>query len=196
MDQTAKRTSVFEAATEVFSRYGFRRTAMNDVAEAAGISRPALYLLFDNKEDLFRQLATHRQKEALEAAAVELAGSSTFPDRMIKSILAFEQVFYEPVSESPHGAELMDVSQSIASEDMIAGLNILFDKLSAAIDAAVESNEADLSASSMTARQFVELLMSSIGGQKKNATSKDDFREKVRNVTSIFMASISRVDSA
>jgi len=37
----------------VFLRYGHARTTMNDVAEEAGISRPALYLVFQRKEDIF-----------------------------------------------------------------------------------------------------------------------------------------------
>ncbi|BDU71791.1 TetR/AcrR family transcriptional regulator [Mesoterricola silvestris] len=44
---------IIEAATSVFLRYGFRRTTMGDIAEAAGISRPALYLRFCNKEKIF-----------------------------------------------------------------------------------------------------------------------------------------------
>ena len=76
MSPEEKREAVFEAASEVFSRYGFRRTSMNDIAEAAGISRPALYLMFDNKEDLFRQLANDRQTKAIDAAADLLSGDS------------------------------------------------------------------------------------------------------------------------
>ena len=49
----AKKNIVFEAAHEVFAQYGYKRTTMNDIAQAADISRPALYLIFDNKENLF-----------------------------------------------------------------------------------------------------------------------------------------------
>ena len=41
------------AARSVFLRFGYRRVSMNDLAEAAGISRAALYLAFKNKEDVF-----------------------------------------------------------------------------------------------------------------------------------------------
>ena len=50
----AKRDAVYDAASAVFAQYGFRRTTMNDIAKSAGISRPALYLMFENKEDLFQ----------------------------------------------------------------------------------------------------------------------------------------------
>ncbi len=48
-----KRDRIIAAATEVFLRYGHARTTMGDVAEEAGISRPALYLVFPRKEDIF-----------------------------------------------------------------------------------------------------------------------------------------------
>jgi AcrR family transcriptional regulator len=41
-----KRTRILAAARSVFLRYGFKRVNMNDIADAAGVSRPALYLLF------------------------------------------------------------------------------------------------------------------------------------------------------
>jgi len=39
---------------DVFAEHGFRRTSMAMIAEAVGLSRPALYQYFDNREDVFR----------------------------------------------------------------------------------------------------------------------------------------------
>ena len=44
------------AATAIFLRYGFKKTSMDDVAQAAGVSRQGLYLYFDTKDFLFRRL--------------------------------------------------------------------------------------------------------------------------------------------
>jgi len=43
------------AATATFLRYGFKKTSMDDVAQAAGVSRQGLYLYFDTKDFLFRE---------------------------------------------------------------------------------------------------------------------------------------------
>ena len=48
-----RRERVLKGATDVFLRYGFARTTMGDIAERVGISRPALYLAFPNKEEVF-----------------------------------------------------------------------------------------------------------------------------------------------
>ncbi len=197
MQQDEKRLAVFNAAADVFSQYGFRRTSMNDIAEAAGVSRPALYLMFENKEDLFRQLAASRQNAAIDGAVAELSKAAPLGERFARALLAYERIYYEPVAASPHGAELMDLSQSIAADDMKAGYDRLIDHLAGAVADALARGEARFGARQMTPRAFVELLMASIIGLKKSflgskttATSRTDFRRSVTDVTSIFLASI------
>src|SRR5258708_35954114 len=50
----ARRLAILEAATGVFLRYGFKKTSMDDLARAAGLSRQGLYLHFATKEALFK----------------------------------------------------------------------------------------------------------------------------------------------
>jgi len=189
-----KRDLVFDAAADVFSRYGFRRTSMNDIAQAAGISRPALYLMFENKEDLFRQLATYRQNQAIDAAIEALSGEVGFAERYLAAILIYEKIYYEPVAESPHGAEFLDINLSVAAEDMRKGHERLIQHLSACVDAAVEAGEASLETMGLSATGFSELLMSSVTGQKQAETLKD-FRRRVTELTTIFLTSISKGDA-
>ena len=61
----AKRNKVLAAALDVFLRYGYKRVTMNDIAEAASISRPALYLVFESKEEIFKSVYEHWVKETL-----------------------------------------------------------------------------------------------------------------------------------
>src|ERR1700721_2856840 len=49
-----KKCKILNAGKRLFLRYGYKRVSMNDIAEAAGISRPALYLVFKNKEEIFK----------------------------------------------------------------------------------------------------------------------------------------------
>ena len=52
----AKRLHVLTASALVFGANGYSRTTMGDLAKAAGMSRPALYLVFPRKEQLFSTL--------------------------------------------------------------------------------------------------------------------------------------------
>jgi AcrR family transcriptional regulator len=75
---------VLEAAVGVFARYGYRKTSMDEVARAAGVSRQGLYLLFADKEALFRSAVTYKLSKQLRAAIAELSKEqSTFEARLI-----------------------------------------------------------------------------------------------------------------
>jgi|TARA_B110000459_G_C16453990_1_gene422080 AcrR family transcriptional regulator len=186
----AKREVVFETAADVFAQYGFRRTAMNDIAKAAGISRPALYLMFENKEDLFRGVVLFRQSQGIDKAILILAGTGSIAERFNTSIIAFEKVFYEPVAQSPHGAELMDASISIAADLMKKGQDRLEKSLARALEEAISSKEVEFTGMSMTPLAFTCLLMSSISGLKKHATSTKGLRRQISEVTGIFFKAI------
>ena len=63
----SKRQHILVGATAIFSRYGYARTTMGDIAAEAGISRPALYLLFPDKEALFTVVIRHMDGEEKQA---------------------------------------------------------------------------------------------------------------------------------
>ncbi len=187
----AKKATVFETASTVFSQYGFRRTTMNDIAEAAGISRPALYLLFENKEHLFIELVTFRFEEAIAAATASLEKEGAIQERFGQAILDFERIFYEPIADSPHGAELMDTNLNLKNDKMMAGIEKLFSMLTEALKQAEKSGEINFANAPAKSDEFVSLLFTAIGGIKQQASSGADFRKKVEQVTHIFLQTLS-----
>jgi len=186
-----KREVVFEVAYDVFARYGFRRTTMNDIAQAAGISRPALYLMFENKEALFRELASYKQNQGIDLAISALSASASITERITAAILSYERVFYEPVAQSAHGAELVDISISTAADLMMKGQERLDKSLAQALEEASLSGEVDFTELAMQPIAFVRLLMSSVGGLKKHATSIKALRRQITEIVRIFSNSIS-----
>lgn len=185
-----KQFAVFDAAADVFARYGFKRTTMNDIAEAAGISRPALYLMFDNKEHLFHELAAYRINLALDAASKVLAEAGNVNDRFINALMIFEKVYTEPVANSPHGEELIDVNLSLASDVMAEGHANLVTTLTSVLKEADKAGEVNFQNTAMTHKAFVELLLSSIKGIKKMAGSKEEYRKQTQQVARIFLQTI------
>jgi len=63
----ARPAEIMAAALTLFSERGFAATRLDDVAEAAGVSKATIYLYFENKEQLFtalvRDIATPRFDE-------------------------------------------------------------------------------------------------------------------------------------
>jgi TetR/AcrR family acrAB operon transcriptional repressor len=58
------RQDILDAAFEVFTRKGFMRTTLSDVACAAGVTRGAIYWHFKDKVDLFMALSDEIEGEA------------------------------------------------------------------------------------------------------------------------------------
>jgi AcrR family transcriptional regulator len=78
--EDGRRELVLAAALDTFARYGYRKTSMEDVAHAAAISRPGLYLLFGSKRELFSAAVTQALDRGL-AAVAEVLADTTRPVR-------------------------------------------------------------------------------------------------------------------
>ena len=53
MPRAQRRAQLLELATRVFTEKGFQSTSMDDIAAAAGVTKPVLYQHFDSKEKLY-----------------------------------------------------------------------------------------------------------------------------------------------
>jgi AcrR family transcriptional regulator len=72
-----RREQLLSIAAEVFARHGFHRSSMNEIAEAAGVTKPVLYQHFASKRALYLALladAGQRLFDAISTAAGQ-AGS-------------------------------------------------------------------------------------------------------------------------
>lgn len=79
--KTARPGEIIAAALEVFADKGFAAARLDDIAERAGVSKGALYLYFETKDDLFR--AVVRDAVAPNFAAIRSiaeAFDGTFAD--------------------------------------------------------------------------------------------------------------------
>ena len=111
--ETDKQKEIAQAAFEVFVEHGFRKTSMQLIAVKAEMSRPALYLHFQSKEDVFRFLAIgYLTKVAADIDAV-LAASGTAVDVLQSLFNAFDPNGVKAVLlDAKHGDELMEVNET------------------------------------------------------------------------------------
>lgn len=104
------RDRILDAAMLVFRRQGFRRSSIEQAAEAAGLTRQALYHHFKSKEELFRAVIERLHENAL--AAEIAAGEATekaedsLADILIAEITARIGQLITPLEGSPHIEEL------------------------------------------------------------------------------------------
>lgn len=82
VDKAAKRAEITRAATEVFARKGFQGASVDDVAEAAGVSKGTLYGYFQNKEELFYATFQAFSAEILQLCETAMAEQNTAWDKL------------------------------------------------------------------------------------------------------------------
>ena len=64
-----RRQQLLDVALEVFSSNGFHATSMNEIAEAAGVTKPVLYQHFASKRELYLALLQEEGGRLLDAIA-------------------------------------------------------------------------------------------------------------------------------
>jgi AcrR family transcriptional regulator len=92
--ESQRRADILEAARGLYQRYGYRKTTMDDIAKAAGITKPTIYSYFKGKKDILAALVEWEGSRILErglsgtrdgAAPVEqLAAMFVATDRFLK----------------------------------------------------------------------------------------------------------------
>ena len=61
------REEVITAAQQLFQRYGFAKTTMEDIAKAMGRGKSTLYYYYKSKDDIFKDVILHETNEVLTA---------------------------------------------------------------------------------------------------------------------------------
>lgn len=94
----SRRRQLLEAALAVFARHGYRKTSMDAVAQAAGVSRQGLYLHFPNKEELFRAAVQHAlRRSQLQVSQALAEPDASLEDRLVSAFDAWTGQFVEAV---------------------------------------------------------------------------------------------------
>jgi TetR/AcrR family transcriptional regulator, cholesterol catabolism regulator len=60
-----KRRRIVEAATELFTRHGYRRVSVDEIAQQAQVAKGTVYLYFQNKADLLLHAVAEEKKRYL-----------------------------------------------------------------------------------------------------------------------------------
>jgi AcrR family transcriptional regulator len=90
-EQTRRR--LLEAAARLFGEKGFRATSVDDIAEAAGFSKGALYYNFETKDQLFEALVEEHIDVMVGGLEEALADVRTIEDKLaaVQHALASEE---------------------------------------------------------------------------------------------------------
>lgn len=100
-----RRIVILAAAKRLFARRGYARTSLDDVAAAAGVTKPVVYDHFPSKRALYFRLMRQLRDELLESATQSLNGKATPTQRFRAAI----ENFFRQVRRDPAIVELLFV---------------------------------------------------------------------------------------
>ena len=95
LDPAATRAKSLDAATRLFYARGTLAVGVNEIAEAAGVSKVTLYRHFENKDDLVAEFL-RRRSDRVSAWLRDVAAQAEGPERVLALFDALEQWFAEP----------------------------------------------------------------------------------------------------
>ncbi|MEM8539429.1 MAG: TetR/AcrR family transcriptional regulator [Pseudomonadota bacterium] len=190
-----KRGTILESALTVFLTYGFKKTSMDDIAQQAGVSRPALYQLFKNKTDIFRALSHDLMENAIKQAKSAFDQKGTPRELLFSAIDSSIMEMHRFCDQSVHGAELVGINQEIARDiehDWKIGMIAV---IADGIDNMIADGTADnskLQAKNLDSEAVARVLMHSMEGMRETYLSGQPIEDYVEQLVDFIALSLEK----
>ena len=127
--QKRNRATILEAALDVFSQHGFRGATVDQIASAAGLSKPNMLYYFPSKEAIFTELLSELLDTWLDPLReLDPAGEP------IEEILAYVQRKLQMSQEMPRESRLF-------ANEIVQGAPRMIEELSTDLRALVDETE-------------------------------------------------------
>jgi AcrR family transcriptional regulator len=168
----ARREQIVDAAIGVFLRYGYARATMGDIAQAAGLTRPTLYVTFPDKELIFTAVVDKMIGDKLTEIREGLPHLKTLEKKLRFACDAWAADGYELVQAHPDAADMFD----LGFKSVCAGYDKFGALLAELLDAPLKRSSLDLSPA-----DAARIIVFAMRGFKDAATSGAEMRELIAN---------------
>ena len=187
-----QRGAILDAAFRRFARYGYRRTSLGDIAEEVGLSRPALYHYFRNKEDVFRALSQRINAGVVAAiAAAAMQDGLALEERLYAVMAARVGWAFDLLHASEHGRELIDEKNRLCGPTS-AETNARFAAVIATIlQQAAGRGEIELGRLEMSPDEAAALLVACLEGVTDGVTDEGAARRRLKALARLFAGGVS-----
>lgn len=184
--QNEKVEKVLAAGRQVFLRYGYKRTTMNDIAEAAKMSRPAVYLVFPSKEEIFAAVLKQALDDMLEQIRGGLPQFDNVPDKVAFAFEIWCVQPYEMTLAAPDAKDLLESGYEYAN----AVVTEAFRQFEAVVAAVLEPAVRAQANVALSAAQITHILVSAIPGFKQSVRDAAELRRQMAGLFAMTYASL------
>src|SRR5438477_6381864 len=170
----AKPHAIVLAALVLFTRYGYRKTSIDDIAQAAQVAKRTVYLHFENKAAVFLAILEHLGDQVRQRCAAAERAGGTAVGRLTGLLDAYFGMGFELFSKSEHMPELEETFSKLA-RSRIGDLNTEYqERLARFLRSLEKTGEIGRPPQGLTVHQIVHILIRAADGVKHDPTLQGD----------------------
>ncbi len=192
MPEDPKDAAILRSAFAAFAQYGLRRTSMADIAKGAGMSRPALYLHYSGKEDIFKALVRIHFARSEKAVAKALADEAPAAQTLLAAIRAIDGDAVEVMMNSPHADEILSSDTPFSQAEVQDSYDRITASIARWIAEGVLAGRLTLEGLGATAEEVAATIMAAKFGIKSASKDFASYQAGVTRLTAVFGKALSR----
>ena len=192
----SRESAVIEAAFRTFLGYGYKRTTMDDIARAAGMSRPALYLVYKNKQDIFRACMLAMTDALRDNLSDVVKTPGTIAQRVRAVLQEGIVVPHREIGMTPHAAEMFALKSEIAPDLFKDWMGAIEAAIARALCDAADAGEINVTLSGMSAADVAAIIVDATEGIKLRMESIDELPGRLDALVQLIVAPLSKAGAA
>ena len=187
---SAKPNAIVLAGLQLFTQYGYRKTSIDDIAQAAQVAKRTLYLHFENKAAVFLAILEYLGGQVRQRCAAAERVGGTPVHRLTALLDAYFGMGFELFSKSEHMPELEETFSKLA-RTKIGGLNKEYeDRLASFLRSLQKTGEIGGPPQGLAVDQIVHILMQAAEGAKHDAKVHGDRKALERRLRELAILAI------
>jgi AcrR family transcriptional regulator len=195
VSSSAKANAIVLAALELFTRYGYRKTSIDEIALAAQVAKRTVYLHFENKAAVFVAILEYLGEQVRQRCAAAESTGGTPVDRLAGLLDAYFGMAFELFNKSEHMPELEEAFSRLA-RSRIAELNDEYEARLARFLRSLEmTGEIGAPPKGLTVEQIVNILVRAAEGFKHDPNMRGDrskFQRCLRDLATLGIAAMKK----
>jgi len=160
---------------------------MSDLAKAAGMSRPALYLIYPNKEAIFRAVITRYYKQTKLLSEQKIQASHTLDEKLTASMKIWIEASYQEIAGSPEENEIYEMGYTIIEDLKESLIQLFIDQLQQILENSPEIPPKRFSEIGLTSHGLAELIAQTCVGLRREAKTLEQLQSWLHDLRHIHL---------
>lgn len=190
---SGKGESVLLAAIDLFARYGYRKTSVDEIAEAAQVAKRTVYLHFENKAAIFRAMAEYLAELTRSRFEAGLKTQGSPAERLTELLYANYGTAFERFGASEYVRDLEAAGAELLQTDIVAWEQEYENRLVAFLRGLRKADEIGGPPAGLTLSQVVRITMRGATAAKHDPSIRGDveaYRVRLRELALFALAAL------